>query len=181
MVHLNVIEAKLSQLGIRSGRTSRPELRELQHILMDGEEIVSLANGRYFAGFATLVATDRRLLFIDKRAFSLTVEDVRYDMISELTYNTRLLEATIHIFTINKQHRFSTFRHREHLRDLTKYVQQRVMELRQGQQMAADPIQRQCQSRRRNRLAPSRQLILNQQACRRRQCRPKTTATWPRA
>jgi hypothetical protein len=134
MVHLNIIEARLSHLGVRSSRWSKPELMELQHILVDGEEIISLANGRYFAGFATLVATDHRLLIIDKRPFFLTVEDIRYDMISELDYSSRLIDATLHIFTVNKQHRFVSYRHREHLRSITKYVQQRVMALRQFQQ-----------------------------------------------
>src|SRR5579859_4689862 len=90
MVHLNVIEARLSKLGIRCGWLSRPELIELQHILMDEEQIVSLANGRYFAGFATLVATDVRLLIIDKRPFFMTYEDIRYDMVSQLDYTARL-------------------------------------------------------------------------------------------
>jgi len=133
MVHLSVIEARLSKLGIRSGRLSRPELLELQHILVDNEEIVSLANGRYFAGFATLVATNVRLLIIDKRPFFMTYEDIRYDMISQLDYTASLLDATLHIFTVNKQHRFTTFRHRDQLKILTAYVQKRVMELRQHQ------------------------------------------------
>jgi len=137
MVHLNIIEARLSQLGIRSGRLSRPELLELQHLLMDDEQIVSLANGRYFAGFATLVATNVRLLIIDKRPFFMTYEDIRYDMISELDYTARLMDATVHIFTINKQHRFTSMRHKDHLKTLTNYVQQRVMEIRQHQQQPA--------------------------------------------
>lgn len=140
MVHLNVIEARLSKLGIRSGRLSRPELIELQHILMDDEEIISLANGRYFAGFATLVATNIRLLIIDKRPFFMTYEDIRYDMISELDYTSRLLDATLHIFTVNKQHRFTSFRHRDQMKLLTTYVQQRVMEIRQHQQQPFNAI-----------------------------------------
>lgn len=143
MVHQSVIEARLSKLGIRCGWLSRPELIELQRILMDGEEIISLANGRYFAGFATMVATDIRMLIIDKRPFFLTVEDIRYDMISEMDFSARLLDATLRVYTVNKQHRFTSFRYREHLRRLTAYVQQRVMELRMAQsqqQTAAAPV-----------------------------------------
>jgi hypothetical protein len=137
MVHLNIIEARLSKLGVRPSRWSRPELIELQNILMDDEEVIALANGRYFAGFATIVATNIRLLIIDKRPFFLTVEDIRYDMISELDYSTRLLDATVHIFTVNKQHRFTSFKYRQQLRSLTTYVQKRVMELRQHQAQMA--------------------------------------------
>lgn len=133
MVHISLIEARLSKLGIRLSRWFKPELRELQHTLMDNEEIVVAVPGRYFGGYALLVATDQRLLMIDKRAFFMSLEDIRYDMISEVDFNSRLLESSIEIFSVNKQHRFNSIKYRHHLRKLTGYVQRRVMEIRQHQ------------------------------------------------
>jgi hypothetical protein len=133
MVHISEIEAKLSKLGFRTSRWFKPEIRELQHILMDNEEIIGCVQGRYFGGFALLVATDRRLLLIDKKIPYLSVEDIRYDMISEINYSSRVFDATIVIYTINKQHQFSSWKHKHHLRTLTSYSQQRVMEMRQYQ------------------------------------------------
>jgi hypothetical protein len=130
MVHLNVIEARLQQLGIRSTRGFGPEIKELQHILMPEEKIVALVTGRYFGGFAIMVATDNRVLIIDKRILFLTVEDIRYDMISEIDFSARLMDATINMFTVNKQHRFTSMRHRHLMRNLTSYIQQRIMEIR---------------------------------------------------
>jgi hypothetical protein len=100
--------------------------------LEDHEKIVALVPGRYFGGSALLVATDHRVLLIDKRTFYLTLEDIRYDMISEIDFSARMLDATLHIFTVNKQHRFTTSRYRRHLRTLTVFVQQQIMLLRQG-------------------------------------------------
>jgi hypothetical protein len=54
MVHISVIEARLSQLGFRASRWFKPEIRELQHILMDNEKIVGCVAGRYFGGFALI-------------------------------------------------------------------------------------------------------------------------------
>lgn len=133
MVHISVIEARLSQLGVRITALFRPEILELQRILVDGEEIVSVVPGRYFGGFALLAATDRRLLLIDKKMAVLSVQDIRYDMISEVDFGARMLDSTLVLFTVNKQHRFSSFKHRHKLRELTTYVQQQVMELRYGQ------------------------------------------------
>lgn len=140
MVHLSVIEARVSHLGIRLTRWFRPELRELQHILMNHEKIVALVPGRYFGGYALLVATDQRLLLIDKKTFFMNIEDIRYDMISEIDYSSRLLESTLLLFTVNKQHRFTTVKYKQQLRALTNYLQQRVMELRHyGQPSVSEP------------------------------------------
>ncbi len=132
MVHISVIEARLSQLGVQLSRWYQPEIKELQHILTDNEKIIAAVPGRYFAGYALLVATDQRLLLIDKRTLFITLEDIRYDMISETNFSSKLFDATAHIYTLNKQHRFTAIKYKKQLRDLVSYVQRRVMEIRQG-------------------------------------------------
>jgi hypothetical protein len=133
MVHPSVIEARIDKLGFKHSRWFKAEINELQHVLMDNEKIIVLACGRYFGSFALLVATDQRLLLIDKRMFFMTIEDTRYDMISEINYNTQLYSANVTVYTINKTHKFTSIKHRQQLRDLTNYVQKRVMEFRQQQ------------------------------------------------
>jgi|SRR4051812_47741176 hypothetical protein len=133
MVHISEIEAQVSHLGVRLSRWFRAELRELEHILMDHEKIIAVVPGRYFGGFALLVATDQRLLLIDKRTFFMNFEDIRYDMISETDYNSRFFDCTLQIYTLNKQHRFTSVKNKDHLRKLTRYVQQRIMEVRHYQ------------------------------------------------
>lgn len=137
MVHPSIIECRLGELGFRYSRWFKAEINELQHILMDDETIVALACGRYFGSFALLVATDLRLLLIDKRAFFMTIDDTRYDMISEIDFNLQAYNATVTVYTINKTHKFTSVKHRKHLRDLTQYVQRRVWEFRQQQPAAA--------------------------------------------
>lgn len=140
MVQLSVIEAQLTKLGVRKTWFCRPELRELQHILMDNERIVHCVVGRYSGGFAVLIATEMRLLLIDKKPLYLTVEDIRYDMISEVDVSSRLFDATVTVFTVNRQLAFSSTR-QGHLRELVKFVQQRVMEIRQYGQEVSQPMQ----------------------------------------
>ena len=140
MVNLSVIEAQLTKLGVKKTFFCKPEIRELQHILMDNEDIIKCVPGRYGGGFALLVATEMRLLLIDKKPLYLTVEDVRYDMISEMDASSRLFDATVKIFTVNRQLVFnSTRQHR--LRDLISYVQRRVMEIRQYSQEVSPAVQ----------------------------------------
>lgn len=136
MVHASIIEARLSKLGVNLSRWFKPEIKELERILMDNEEIISVVPGRYFGGYAILIATDRRLLLIDKKAFFMNLEDIRYDTISEVDFSSRLIDSTVTIFTLNKQHRFSSSKYKRHLRLLTSHVQQQVMALRQQYQSA---------------------------------------------
>jgi len=130
MKTLNEIEMELSRLGFRNRFWGKPEVRELRHVLSDDEIVTNVLTGRYEGGYAMLLTTDRRLLLIDKKVLFLSLEDVRYDMISEVDYQARLLDATVYIRTINKVLRFTSI-HQKSLRGLVKFVQERVMELRQ--------------------------------------------------
>ncbi len=130
MLHKDVIDEQLKAIGADFRFWGKPEIRELQQILVQGEQIMHCLNGRYEGGFAVLCATDRRLLLIDKKLMYLTLEDVRYDMIAEVDFNHSLLDATVRICTVNKKVRFTTLRSAD-LRKLTAYLQDRVMETRQ--------------------------------------------------
>ena len=130
MVTLEEIEGQLKRIGATFRFWGHPEIVELTHILIPGEQIQSCLNGKWEGGFAVLCATDQRLLLIDKKPMYLTMEDLRYDMISEVDYGHRLLNATIRICTPNKTLAFTAYNHTR-LRQLTNYVQQRIMELRQ--------------------------------------------------
>lgn len=132
MLDARQVDAQLKRLGVKVNKWGAAEARELPRILMGHEQITAYIHGWYENGFATLVATTERLLLIDKKAFNLTIEDVRYDMIAEVDYNARLLDATIRINTLNKTLRFTSMR-QARLRHLITYVQQRVMDLRQQQ------------------------------------------------
>ncbi|HET7827369.1 MAG TPA: PH domain-containing protein [Candidatus Saccharimonadales bacterium] len=140
MVHPSLIEARLGKLGFRASRWFKAEISELQHILMDNEEIVALACGRYFGSFALLVATDQRMLIIDKRVFFMTIEDIRYDMISEVDFNMQqVYAANLTVYTMNKTHKFSSVKYKHQLRQLATYAQRRIWEMRQLQQTSDLP------------------------------------------
>lgn len=145
MVHPSIIEARLGELGFRASRWFKAEIHELQHILMNDENIVALACGRYFGSFALLVATDQRLLLIDKRVFFMTIEDTRYDMISEIDFNIQTYAANLTVYTMNKTHKFTSVKYKRQLRELTTYVQRRVWEFRQANQPADQPPLQQMQ------------------------------------
>ena len=130
MLKLHEVQYRLAQAGMTNRFWGMPEIRELPHILADDEQIICAVNGRYETGFAMLLVTDRRLLLVDKKILFLSMEDVRFDMITEVDYSAQLVGASLAILTLNKTLHFNTWR-RHRLRQLTTYVQKRVMELRQ--------------------------------------------------
>lgn len=145
MVSLAVIDAQLKQVGCSIRMWGRAEVKELCEILLPGETIAVAVNGQYDAGFAMLVATDFRVLLIDKKPKYLTLKDIRFDMITELDFANRLMDSTIRIFTPNRELRFIALNSAK-LRKLFTHTQHKVMELRhhfmmqqfQGQQLATN-------------------------------------------
>lgn len=134
MIDRSRVISELKALGINVKGWGAAEINELPRILVPGEHVTHLVNGWYENGLATIVTTTQRLLLIDKKLFTLVVEDVRYDMIAEVDYNVGILDATVCLNTINKKLAFTSFGQRR-LRDLTTYIQHRVMELRQQYQL----------------------------------------------
>lgn len=132
MVHVNEVAEQLKRLHVNFQFWCRGEIRELPKILFEGEQLHHVLVGRYEGGFALFCATDRRVLLIDKKPFYLTIEDIRYDMISDVQYNYRMIDATVRLGTIHKTIAFTAYNHNK-LRDFTNYIQQQVMFYRENQ------------------------------------------------
>ncbi len=136
MISKQAVEEQLKRIGCNFKFWGRAEVNELGRILFEDEIIAECTNGEYANGFALLVATNHRILLVDKKPMLyLTVEDVRFEMITEFNYSHRMLNATIRLYTANKTLVFTSWNHRR-LRRLLEYSQQRVLEMRQQQHMA---------------------------------------------
>lgn len=141
MVQTQTVEEQLRKIGCNFRFWGRSEIRELAMVLLPGEDIKYCVNGMYEGGFAMLTATSQRLLLIDKKPFYLTLEDIRFDMIAEINFNHRLLDASLQIFTPNKSFRFTAL-NQVRLRQMYSFIQQTIMELRQQYLQLAQPEQR---------------------------------------
>jgi hypothetical protein len=138
MVDKKHIDKQLKRLGFNPKGWGRTEVNELHNILLPDEEIYELVNGFYEGGFALLVATDVRVLLIDKKPMNyLTVEDLRFDMINEMDYNHRLIGANISIATGNKNLKFTSV-NQPRLRKLIGHVQHCMAESKKQQSNHAE-------------------------------------------
>ncbi|GEM_PF-3030166 len=130
MISQEDLNKQLKRLHINPKGWGKSEYAELRSILMPDEKIEECVNGYYEAGFALLVATKYRVLLVDKKPMNyLTVEDMRFDMISEFDYSHRVIGAYLCISSGNKTLKFNSLNQRS-LRKLLTYVQARMTELK---------------------------------------------------
>jgi hypothetical protein len=133
MVSAESVKEQLERIDFKQFGWGKAEVRELPSILLPDEQIYECVHGSYEGGFALLVATDVRLLLIDKKILnSLTVEDLRFDMINEIDYSHRLMGAYISISTGSKNLKFRSY-NQPRLRKLIGHVQHCMAEAKKKQ------------------------------------------------
>ena len=138
MIHPDEVKRQIAKIGAHNMMWGKAELRELPKILFEDEQLSHVINGRYEGGFAVLCATNYRVILIDKKPFYLTLEDTRYDMISDVQFNHRLINASIWIGTVHKRLSFISYNHAR-LRDMTSFIQGQVMASRQQPEPQRQP------------------------------------------
>lgn len=138
MVEAKIISDQLKAIKFGGSSWNQAEIKELPHIIHEDEKILECVNGLYEGGVALLVASDQRVLLVDKKPFNfLTVEDLRFDMINEIDYSHRLLSATIIISTGSKTLRFSSL-NQGRLRHLISLVQEHMSQSKTEQTKKID-------------------------------------------
>lgn len=130
MVTLTRIEEQLKRIGCNFRFWGRAEVKELANILLPDEIIAGCTNGRYEGGFALLCVTNMRLLLVDRKPMFLTLEDIRFDMIAEIDYGSRIFDNTIRVVTPTRTLDFRSW-NGQRLRSILDYTQQRIVEIRQ--------------------------------------------------
>lgn len=117
------------------------ELKELPKLLQPGELPERIIQGRFSGGQGVLVATDRRLLFVDKGIFGSKVVDFPYDRISSIEYSTGLLMGEIRVTVSANVSKIDQV-HKQHIQGFVALVRSKI-EAAHGQPppvAASDPV-----------------------------------------
>lgn len=76
------------------------DIKALPEVLRDDEKVERMATGYYEGGSGVIVATDQRILFLDKGIlFGLRVEEFPYDKITSIKHKKGLVLGSITIYT----------------------------------------------------------------------------------
>ncbi len=123
--HDEVME-QIKSLDSASQFLGKKEIKELPSILWHDEVIKEVAQGMYDNSMGLIVATDRRVIFVDKGFFGgLKVEDFAYDKISSIQYETGILTGSITIFTSSNKAKITQVE-KDRVRNLAEAVRHRI-------------------------------------------------------
>lgn len=103
---------ELSKAGVTAYGLMKSESRYLPRILHSGEHIHAVVYGQHNDSSAMLIATDERVIYLDKKLMSVFIDEVTYDVVSgiELDIHTFFATVTLHTAVANYQIRYANIR-----------------------------------------------------------------------
>jgi len=98
---------KLKAVGVGAVGLHTGEVRELAKVLHADESIGGVVYGKYTGGIAWLIATDKRVIFLDKKVFFTTMDELTYDVVSGVksshagVFASIILHTRVHDYAMN--------------------------------------------------------------------------------
>jgi len=95
---LGCVKSELRKRGAVAYNMWLPETRFLPHLLHKDEHIMGSVYGKYKNGRGVLIATDQRVLFLDKKPLFMHVDELTYMIIGGVTFTRTLVigYVTVH-------------------------------------------------------------------------------------
>lgn len=125
--HYERIEQELRAVGMSWYGLRMTESRYLPRIIHQNESIKGVAYGWQPGGIVMLVATDHRIIFLDKKPFFLRDDEVSYDNVRGISYYHAGLASTIVLHTQVQDYIVRTF-NKTSLQTLIDYIELRSFE-----------------------------------------------------
>lgn len=85
--HDERVKQELEAVGLGNYGLMKGETRHLAAIIHEDEHIGGVIYGRYGGGGGMLVATNKRVLFLDHKLFFKKTDEISYDVVSGVSYN----------------------------------------------------------------------------------------------
>lgn len=99
------VQYRVKQLGANSYDMLLPETHVLSVILRPAEQLLGIVYGRYrelnenLVGRGALVATDDRIILVDRKPLYLRCEEIEYHVVSGVSYASVGIMGTVTLFT----------------------------------------------------------------------------------
>lgn len=114
-VYAEDIKQRLRELGAVRYDLVLPETKYLQAVIKPDETILGVVFGRYVrstsstVGRGVLVATDQRLLLIDRKPLFTNVDEFAYDAVGGVKYAHAVLAGTVTVHVVGGDIKLRTF------------------------------------------------------------------------
>jgi hypothetical protein len=109
--HQQRIRQHLLAAGVTKAALYKPQIRKLYQTIHPDERIEAAVYSSLGSGTAILIATDRRVIYVERRAFSYVFDEFTYDIVSGVAlrkqglFYTLVLHTPINNFTIRTTNR----------------------------------------------------------------------------
>jgi hypothetical protein len=95
----NRIKEQLKSVGVTKYGMKMAGVRYLSKLIRPDEQIMGVIYGRNEDGSVVLVATDRRVIYIDKKPFFSNFDELTYDIVSGVSYGQSWVFTTVKLHT----------------------------------------------------------------------------------
>lgn len=129
MTKLREVIRQLRVAGFNNTVWGWSEIKRLPSVLEADEKIEHAVSGFYDGGHALIVATDKRIIFLDAKIMSLRVEDIHYEMVSEVEHFIGIISGKLRIHCLSKKVDISSVSH-SNIRNFALYVDGKVNGIR---------------------------------------------------
>lgn len=93
------VKRELIDAGITFYGLLKSESRALPKVLHDNEHVEAVVYGQHHSNSVMLVATDERIIYLDKKPMALFLDEVSYEVISGIEFEIHTLFATLVLHT----------------------------------------------------------------------------------
>lgn len=97
--HQQRVQSDMKRLGATRLELFSSEANYLHKIIHHEEQIGGIAFGHHESGYCMLIATNRRVIFLDKKPFFANVDDITYDVVSGVTFGHAGFGSTLTLHT----------------------------------------------------------------------------------
>jgi uncharacterized pyridoxamine 5'-phosphate oxidase family protein len=97
--HQSRIQRELAKVGVSKYGLSKMSSRYLYNIIHEDEHIQGCVYGRGDRGLGMLVATDMRIIFIDRKPLYVSTDELTYDVVNGIRTESQLFFSTIGLHT----------------------------------------------------------------------------------
>jgi hypothetical protein len=125
--HIDKVRAQLLDVGASKLSLYRMDSRYVPHIIHPDETIKGTVYGRFESGNAMLIATDRRVIFLDKKPMYVNEDEVTYNIVSGVDFGHVGIGATVTLHTRVKDYKIRTL-NEACAKNFVSYIESRCLE-----------------------------------------------------
>lgn len=126
-VHRARIDRELKSAGVSRFALASSEAKYLPAIIHHNEHICAAVFGRSKAGLVMLLATDRRIIFLDKKPLFANENEINFSAVNGISWGANGLGATVNLHTRVVDYHLKTLS-RKSAEIFAHYIEERCLE-----------------------------------------------------